>query len=385
MAGLSAAAMNLFLPSLPAMALHYNVEYGTIGLSVGLYLAANAPMQIVIGPLSDRYGRRTITLWAFTGFLLASVGAILAPTVEVFLAMRMAQAVAVAGMVLSRAVVRDILEDQAAAASMIGYVTMGMAVVPMFAPVVGGVLDTVFGWQSSFIALAIMAGLMIALVWFDMGETYTPRKISIIAQIKEYPELLRSRRFWGYALIAGFSSGGFFAYLGGAPQIGSDVFGLTPDQVGLYFGTPAVGYMAGNYISGRFSLRFGIGRMIFAGSFAAVLGICLGIVVSLLVPDRPISFFAPMSLLGLGNGLVIPNAMAGMLSMRPHLAGSAAGLGGAIMLGGGAILSMLAGNVVEGATNALSLLALMLVSGVMAIAIMLYVRHVDRKEAAATA
>lgn len=385
MAGLSAAAMNLFLPSLPSMATHFGVEYGTMGLAVGLYLAMNAPMQIVIGPLSDRYGRRAVTLWAFGAFVVATIGAVYAPTIEVFLALRMAQAVAVAGMVLSRAVVRDIVDNPDDAASMIGYVTMGMAVVPMFAPALGGILDTYFGWQSTFYALIIMGVIMIALVWRDMGETYTPRPISLKKQLSEYPELLRSRRFWGYALITAFSSGAFFAYLGGGPKIGTDVYGLSPDKVGMYFGAPAAGYMLGNYISGRFAVRFGLARMIFIGTIGVTFGMVLALFTTSLNIGHPLAFFGPMLFLGFGNGLVIPNAMAGMLSLRPHLAGSASGLGGAIMLGGGAGLSMYAGQLLEGQAREWPLLLLMLASSVAAIVTMLYVRHVDRKEAMAAA
>ncbi|KAJ56493.1 multidrug MFS transporter [Actibacterium mucosum KCTC 23349] len=385
MAGLSAAAMNLFLPSLPSLAAHFDVEYGTIGLAVGLYLAVNAPMQILIGPLSDRYGRRAITLIGFAVFVVATLGCILAPNVEVFLLMRMLQATAVAGIVIGRAVIRDVVSNPDDAASMIGYVTMGMALVPMVAPALGGVLDTYFGWQATFVALLIMGMAMLTLVWADMGETFTPRPITLAKQFSEYPELFRSRRFWGYALISGFSSGAFFAYLGGGPKIGEEVYGLTPAMVGAFFGMPALGYMMGNFLSGRFSGRLGLGRMIFAGTYTVSAGMLLALFTTSLNLGHPLAFFGPMVLLGLGNGLVIPNATAGMISVRPHLAGSASGLGGAIMLGGGATLSMIAGNLMDHGAAERPLLLLMLASSVAGIVTMLYVRHVDRKEAAATA
>ena len=129
LAGLSALAMNVFLPSLPKMTAHFETEYRVMQLSVAIYLAVNAALQIVIGPISDKFGRRPVILWGVALFLLATLGCIFAPNITVFLAFRMCQAVIVTAMVLSRAVVRDMVpQDQAA--SMIGYVTMGVAVVP---------------------------------------------------------------------------------------------------------------------------------------------------------------------------------------------------------------------------------------------------------------
>ena len=135
--GLGALSMNIFLPSLPAMSEHFSTDYRVMQLSVALYLAGSAVLQIVVGPISDRYGRRPVLLWGIGIFLVATLGCILAPTIEVFLAFRMLQAVVVVGLVLGRAVVRDMYpQDQAA--SQIGYVTMGMAVVPMIGPAIGG-------------------------------------------------------------------------------------------------------------------------------------------------------------------------------------------------------------------------------------------------------
>src|SRR3990167_4893187 len=137
LAGLSALTMNIFLPSLPGMAAWFGVPYALMQLSVALYLALSAVLQIVIGPISDRFGRRKVLLGALVLFLIATVGTLLAQTAPTCLGFRVAQAVSAAGMVLSRAIVRDMVAD-AEAASMIGYVTMGMSIVPMIGPVIGG-------------------------------------------------------------------------------------------------------------------------------------------------------------------------------------------------------------------------------------------------------
>ncbi len=380
LAGLGAMSMNVFLPSLPGMAIYFDADYRLVQLSVSVYLAMNAVLQILIGPISDRYGRRPVILGGLGIFLAATVGCIYAPTIEAFLVFRMIQASIVTGLVLSRAIVRDMVpQDQAA--SMIGYVTMGMAVVPMIGPVFGGLLDQVFGWQSNFWLLFLCGAVVMALTWADLGETAPMSNTSFRAQFREYPELFASRRFWGYCAASALASGSFFAYLGGAPYVGSEVYGLTPAELGFFFGAPAVGYMIGNGFSGRFSVRFGINRMILWGVLITCFGLSISLVLDLAGVRNHLTFFGFMTFVGLGNGLVIPNATAGLLSVRPHLAGTASGLGGAIMIGGGAGLSAFAGTVLTEGSGAAPLIWLMLGSSIAAIGATLYTIRCARQVA----
>jgi DHA1 family bicyclomycin/chloramphenicol resistance-like MFS transporter len=366
LAGLSALVMNIFLPSLPNMTAYFQTEYWLMQLSVAVYLGVNAVLQILIGPISDKLGRRPVILWGIGGFCVATLGCIYAPDIYTFLGFRMAQAVIVTAMVLSRAVVRDCVpQDQAA--SMIGYVTMGMAVVPMIGPAFGGVLDQYFGWQANFWLLLILGLGLYWLTWSDLGETATVSGLSLRQQFAQYPELLKSPRFWGYAIASGMSSGAFFAYLGGAPYVGTEVFGMSPATLGFFFGAPAIGYFCGNFISGRFSARIGVNRMVMLGTLINCTGILLSMLVFWLGLGSQWTFFGFMTFVGLGNGMTIPNATAGMLSVRPHLAGTASGLGGAIMLGGGAALSALAGALLVPGTGAWPLLWIMLATAVCAV------------------
>jgi DHA1 family bicyclomycin/chloramphenicol resistance-like MFS transporter len=250
---------------------------------------------------------------------------------------------------------------------------MGMAVVPMIGPVIGGALDAAFGWQATFVLLAAGGVLLFALVWADMGETARATSSSFASQVRQYPELLRSQRFWGYCLGSAFASGAFFAYLGGAPFIGTTVFGLDSATLGFYFGAPALGYLIGNYLSGRFSVRFGINRMMLIGALVAATGLTALLVVTAAGVVTPALFFALVIPLGLGNGITLPSANAGMLSVRPHLAGSAAGLGGAFMIGGGAALSALAGAVLGPDSGPLPLVLLMLGTALVGVVCALWV------------
>lgn len=377
-AGLAALSLNIFLPSLPLMAGHFGVPYAAMQLSVSLYLAATAVLQVFVGPISDRYGRRSVMLVATAIFSLATLGAVLAPDFITFMVCRMLQATIATGFVLSRAVVRDMVaQDQAA--SMIGYVTMGMSVVPMVGPVIGGTLDEVFGWQASFVLLGVGGLGLLALVWADQGETKPMQSGGFAAQVRQYPQLLRSQRFWGYCLAAATASGAFFAYLGGAPYVGSEVFGLDPATLGFYFGAPAVGYMAGNFLSGRYAVRVGVNRMVLAGGLVTTLGLgILGVFALAGVMSPPI-FFGLVMTVGLGNGMLLPSANAGMLSVRPQLAGSAAGLGGAFTIGGGAALSALAGGLLSPGSGTLPLIALMFVSSALSILCILWVMRRARQ------
>ncbi len=356
--GIAALAMNIFLPSLPGMTAYFDTEYRLIQLSVAVYLGVNAVLQLFMGPISDRLGRRPVILGGLAIFLLATLGCIFAGNIWIFLFFRMMQATVVAAMVLSRAVVRDMVPE-AQAASMIGYVTMGMAVVPMIGPVIGGLLDQVYGWQASFWVLFILGLAVMVLSWSDLGETAPLSGQSFREQLRDYPELFTSPRFWGYAAAAALSAGAFFTYLGGAPFVGSVVFGMTPSELGLFFGAPAVGYFLGNFISGRFSVRVGINRMVLWGSFINAGGIGANLALFYLGLGTPLTFFGLMAFMGLGNGMTIPNATAGALSVRPSLAGTASGLSGAMTIGGGAALSALAGALLKPGTGAFPLLWIM--------------------------
>lgn len=361
LSGVSALSMNVFLPSLPGMARDFQVDYGVMQLSVSAYIGASAVLQLLGGPLSDRFGRRPVVIWGLIGFLLATVGTLLATTATTFLVFRLAQSVITVCMLVPRAVIRD-LYDGDRAASMLGYVTMGMAIVPMMAPVFGGVLDELFGWQANFAVMGLLGIAVLALAYRDMGETVRGGGMSLRAQMVNYPILARSHRFWGYCLAATLSSGAFFAYLGGAPFVGEQVFGLTPAQVGYWFAAPSIGYLLGNFLSARFSPVMGLNRMILIGAVICLVALSAALLVDLSGVVHPLVFFGAIALMGLGNGMVLPNANAGMMSVRPELAGTASGLGGALAVAGGAILSALAGALLQPGSGATPLLAIMCAS-----------------------
>ena len=362
LASISALTMNIFLPSLPNIASDLNSSTSILGLSVGIYLASSAVLQLIIGPFSDQFGRRPLILWSLIIFCLSTLATVFVTSTAQFLLLRVFQAISASCMVLARAIVRDTTESIEKAGSKIAYVTMGMALVPMVGPAIGGLLDYQYGWEASFWVLCLLGLVILIIAFFDVGETLSDHNQSFLEQISTYPSLLRSKRFWGYCLSSAFVSGAFFSYLGGAPFVGNEVFGLEPKGLGFWFGAPAIGYILGNFLSGKFSTKIGLDKMIFLGVTTALFGVSVSLTISFLGQGSILSFFGFMTLVGLGNGMSIPNATAAMMSINPKLAGTAAGLGSAIMIGGGAGLSAIANFILKPGSSEIPLIMLMWVS-----------------------
>ena len=377
LAGMAALSMNIFLPSLPGMTAYFDTTYAIMNLSISMYLAFTALLQLFIGPISDRVGRRPVVLISFAIFFIATIGCLLSTSIEVFLFFRMLQAFIVTGMVLSRAIVRDIVEDKKAA-SMIGYVTMGMAMVPMFAPAIGGFLNDLFGWKANFSMLLFIGIIIAAFAYFDLGETNNNISKGFSKQFKEYPELFKSKRFWAYCFTTVFASGSFFSFIGGAPFVSTNSFELSSSAFGIYFGVTTLGYVVGSFISGKFSERFGIHFMLLQGSWITALGLLLSLFIFWLGFGSATVFFGCMILAGVGNGMVLPNANAGLLSVSPSLAGSASGIGGALMLGGGAFLAYLAGLISTEQAGPYPLMYLMIFTAFAALFIVRYIIFLER-------
>ncbi|MBO6902814.1 MAG: multidrug effflux MFS transporter [Rhizobiaceae bacterium] len=376
-AATGALAMNIFLPSLPGIAKFYGADYRAAQLLVPVFLAATAFLQLLIGPLSDRFGRRPVLMVSLVIFIAATAAAPFMPTIEALLVCRVFQAFSSAGIVLSRAVVRDTVNHIDEAASRIGYVTMGMAVVPMIAPTIGGFLEELQGWQSTFWFAAGFGLLGLVLTYFDLGETNEAPESNMAEQVRSYPELFRSRRFWGYTLTSAFTSGTFFAFLGGGPFIATEYLHMTPSSYGIYFGLVALGYLVGNFLSGRYSRQIGTNRMMLAGCVIALAGVAASIALFSTGLVHPLSLFLPAGVFGIGNGMTLPNANAGMVSIRPRLAGAASGLGGTLQLGGGALMALVAAAVLSPASGPNPLLYVMIISAALAVLSTIYVMFID--------
>lgn len=378
--GLSVLTLNMFLPSLPSIAADLEAVYTLVSLSVSGYLAMTAALQLIIGPLSDRFGRRPVLMACVALFTLASLGCAMATNIWVLLGFRVFQGAIIAGYTLSLAVIRDTMSPQKAA-GLIGYVSMAMAVAPMIGPVIGGALDELYGWRASFVTLFVLGAVALAVCWYDLGETNKSPSDTLMTQIGTYPELVRSKRFWGYALCMTFSTGAFYSFLAGAPLVAEALFEMSPSVLGFYMGTITAGFMLGSFFAGRYAQRYSLTTMMITGRISACVGLTAGLALYSAGIVNVASFFGATVFLGFGNGLTIPSSNAGALSAVPNLTGSASGLSGALTVGGGALLMTITGTILTERNAAYAVLSMMLLCAFIGLIAALYVRQMDRSEA----
>jgi MFS transporter, DHA1 family, multidrug resistance protein len=337
-------ALNIFMPSLPGLQKTFGVTYGVVQLTLTLYLAGTAVCQLAYGPLSDRFGRRPLLLGGLAVFVVASIMAALASSIWMLIAARLLQAVGgAAGIVLARAMVRDVY-DRAKSASVISYITMAFVVAPMVGPVLGGKLDQLAGWRASFWLLAVLGSAVLAAAIALLPETHHDRKANQDSFVSGAVRLSTMPRFRGFALTLAFASSVFFAFLGGAPHVMVDVLQRTPVEYGYWFATVSLGYMIGNFASGRFTQRFGIDRMMMWGAIITLMGGVLCLAAAIAGMLTPATLFVPMIFAAFGNGLTIPNGLAGAISVDPKLTGAAAGWAGCIQMACGAAASQAVGS-----------------------------------------
>jgi DHA1 family bicyclomycin/chloramphenicol resistance-like MFS transporter len=351
LAGITALApfsLQIYLPALPAIQASFAVTPGIVQLTLSLSILANALANLAYGPLSDHFGRRPVLLVGLAAFIAGSLACALASSIELLIVARIVQSVGgAAGMVLARAIVRD-LYDRERSASIIAYLTMAMVVAPMLAPTIGAVLLDVASWRAIFL---VVTGVGVALIWpivVTLAETRPPEARRIGGPLSGAGALLRSGAFISYALQSTFGISIFFSFIAGAPYFMMDVLGRSATEYGLWFILVSAAFMAGNLVAGRFSARIGLDRMVLAGSVLGVAG--AGVALTLLLAGywMPLALFGPIMAVGLGNGFAVPNAQAGAVSVQPLLAGTASGIAGFVQMFVAALVSQAVGMLQDG-------------------------------------
>lgn len=342
---LNPIAINMFVPAMPDIMRGLDTDQAAIQLVLSVYLFSTAAAQLVLGPLSDRHGRRPVLLGGLTVFVVASIVCATAQSIGVLIAARVVQGFGgCVGIVLGRAIIRDRYERDRAAA-MIGYVTMGFAISPMVGPFIGGLLNDLVGWRSIFALLAMLGVAVAAIAFLFLPETRAPAAVVSDRPgfLKSLAILARLPAFWAYALTCAFGTAVFFSFLGGTPFVAIDMLGMTGTEYGLYFVLVPGGFMLGNFLTGRFSQRFGIFALVVTGSLISLLAV-IGMSLAFLSGwYHPLALFLPMYAIGFGNGLTLANALAGAVSVRPDLAGAASGFAGAMQVGSGGVATVVIG------------------------------------------
>jgi DHA1 family bicyclomycin/chloramphenicol resistance-like MFS transporter len=375
MTGLGPFTMQILIPCLPAMAVALAVPYGTVQLSLTLYLVGVAVGQLLYGPLSDRFGRKPLLMAGLALYLIGTLAAALAPAAGALIAARVAQALgSCAGLVLGRAMIRDSYPRERAAGVM-GTVSTAMAVAPMIAPLLGSALEEALGWRATMLACLAFGLPLAAAMWLRLPETLAkPAPLpGLGGLVGAYARLWRLPAFRAYAAVAAFSTCVFFAFAAGGPLVVIDRMGHAPTTYGAALILVSFGWMAGTFAVSRLVHRIGVARMLRLGTAVTLAGGVLAVAVEVLLASHILLFFLPMAVVAVGNGMTQPNAIAAAVSVRPQLAGTASGLVGALQMGAGAAMTVAAGWTETG--SGLATAFWMLVGGLGALAALRAVRR----------
>jgi MFS transporter, DHA1 family, multidrug resistance protein len=336
---MTALSIDMSLPALPLLTKTLHITADRAQLTLSLFLLGFALGQLVVGPASDRYGRRSVLLWGLLGFTFASVGCALSQGIEALILCRFLQGTtACVGPVLGRAVVRDNFSAERAAA-LLSSLMVVLAVAPLVAPTIGGQLLEHFTWHAIFWALAFAGLLLFGLTAAFLGESLpaADRKVRGPGEIAQsFAFFLRNRESLAHALIIFFVFGAQFAYISGSPFVVIEVFGVAPNRYGLFFGATAVCLIVGAAANGRLLRNYTAARLLRTGLFiTAASGAALSL--AALAGAGLFAILAPLMVFFFGLGLVTPNATAAALQPMGRMAGVASALLGVFQMAGGAL------------------------------------------------
>ena len=327
-------SMQIFLPALPIIQADYGVSPAVAQLALSISMISIALATLAYGPLSDRFGRRPVMIAGMLIFLAGSAICTFAPNVWLLILGRIVQAAGgTCGLVLARAIVRDVYAEEKVA-SVIAYLTIAMVVAPMVAPAIGGGLTEWLSWRAIFAFVGLIGVGVLALVLLRLAETHS-RPAShpgVEGMLEGFAMLLRSPVFCGYAFSGAFGLASFFAFASGAPYVMVNVLGRPVTEYGLYFVMLSLAFMAGNFAAARLSEQVGRHRMILTGNAVSLSAVTLAAALALAGVWTPLAIFLPTAVIVFGNGMAMPNLQAGALAVRPRSAGTASGLMGFLQM-----------------------------------------------------
>ena len=371
-AGIYILAQVIIVPALPDLGIIFLSDYRTIQLSVSAFSIGAAIVNLIAGPLSDRFGRRPIAIGFFIIFILSSLGSYFSENIYIFLFFRFFQASSAAGMVLARVIVGDIYSGSKATV-MFGYISTIMAIGPLIGPLLGGLISDYLGSMQIFNFLTILGLLLFGLILYDLDETNLNRSPNMLSQIKSYPLLLLSMNFWPPTLVSAFSFSIFGIFFVGAPFVAVNVYGLSPSQIGLLLAFIPLGFVPGNIIVGKIVDRFSTKLLLILGSMLLISGPLIALLTSNLY-THPLAFFLPMLIMGFGTGIIWPVANTAIIQAVPSLAGSASGISSALMVITSALSSGFLGWNIENIDPIMGLVGTLIMAGIATILSALFIK-----------
>ncbi len=331
--------MHLVIPALPATAVALHVSAGTIQLTITLYLIGLAIGQLAYGPISDRFGRRPVLLAGLALFTVAGAATAIAPSAALLIAARIVQSVGgCAGLVLGRAMVRDAVAGDRAAAQL-ALLTLVMSLAPAAAPVLGGYMVDWFGWRAAFGLLAVVGAVTTAAAAWRLPETHgsgSGRGAMLASSLR----LLRSRAFRGYALGGACTTTSFYAFMAASPFIFIDRLHRTPQQVGVLYMLLMVGLAAGGLSANRLAGRVPAARILLGANLIAIVAATLFLLAWASGELTVASVVGTIALFMMGAGIASPFALTGAISVNPQAIGAASGLYGCVQMLYGALCTV---------------------------------------------
>ncbi len=355
-------ALNIIVPSLPGIATDLGISYGAAQLLLTIYLLAFGGFQLVVGPMSDRIGRRATLQFGLAVFILASAGGLLASSLELLVLVRVGQAFgACTLMLVPRAIVRD-TRDGGEAVRAMAFVAMVMSVGPALAPVIGGVGEELVNWRFGFGFCVFMGLGLLGWLWLGLPETRVieaaghpgPREL-----LRRYRSLLGNGNFLGNSLALSSMTACFFAWVAAAPALFAYRYGVSPSSFGTAMLVIAMGFVAGTFAAARAARVISLDRMMRLGSLAVAASMVL-LATGALV-DSPYYYVGAMLCYTIANGFVYPTSISGATAVDPRIAGAASAFMGFIQLVVGAVASLAAGSFAG--DNPASLLLVCLLGG----------------------
>jgi MFS transporter, DHA1 family, multidrug resistance protein len=341
MTGVAPISLYLLVPALPLLATTFGRDISIAQMTVSLYMVGIACSQIVMGPLSDRFGRRPVLLAGLGLMAIASIGGIFAQSLPQLIAARFLQALGGAsGMVISRAIIRDLYPRERIGA-MISLVIAVMMIAQMLSPLTGGLIETAFGWRAILYLIAALA--LSTAIGIAVALPETRREGSGQRGFRgDVGKLFESRAFVGYMLCQVLASQIIFAFAGGGPYIVVTQMGRSSAEYGAWFATTAFAYLIGNVFCVRLGPRHSLEKLIWFGLALQVAGSSLNFIWSLAgINDVPSWLFGTQMIVMFGNAFVMSNSAAGAISVRPEAAGTASGAMGFLQMGLGSLVSQL--------------------------------------------
>jgi len=332
------AASTIYVPSVPAIASALGAPIAGVQLTFAAYLGVFAAGMPIVGPLSDRYGRRRVLLYGLVLSIAGSVLCAASPSLGALIAARAVQALgACAGLVVGRALIRDRYPREEAARIIAG-LSFTITLAQALAPVAGSHLARWGGWRASFVAVALLAGvaLLLALRHIPGSASATRTEPQPFRPGESYSTLITGRRFLAYTLAATGASAGFQLFSAGGAAVLVGGLGVSPEAFGYYAMLPPAGFLVGSFLARRLTPRLGVDGMIACGGAVLVASVTLMLVLALGGVTTPLAIVGPMVVVCCGSGLLTPNAVAGALSVKPEIGGTASGLLSFIQLGGAA-------------------------------------------------